>query len=322
MEKQLERNNTPKTLIFDRKMLEDKEYWTEKLSVEREPTSLRYDHLGPSVPTACGQGQALSLRDLSQKLIRLTQGKPLLVYTTLASALMICLHKYTMRSAIVIGSPTRRQVHERQHHAGWLPIIGNIEPQATFQQVLLGVRQEVLEAYARQQYPVDGLQENPFFNISLTLQGLHDELSTDDHDLAFHFAIVDEHVQGEIVYRLDRYRPDSIERLAGHFTQILRQALDNTQLGIVQLQMLTQQEMHLLEQWNATQQPFQDTSCIHDLFVAQAERVPASVAIVYEDIHITYEELNRRANQLARYLQQCGVRPEARVGIYMERSAE
>src|SRR5438034_11119464 len=127
MEKQLERNNTPKTLIFDRKMLEDKEYWTEKLSVEREPTSLRYDHLEgqyrlntpspgiaprtmesappntvgtglapvhPSVAPVGGQGQALSLRDLSQKLIKLTQGKPLLVYTTLASALMVCLHKY------------------------------------------------------------------------------------------------------------------------------------------------------------------------------------------------------------------------------------
>src|SRR5262245_12314052 len=62
--------------------------------------------------------------------------------------------------------------------------------------------------------------------------------------------------------------------------------------------------------------------CLHGLIEAQAERTPVSTAVVYEGLKLTYEELNRRANQLAHYLRTRGVRPEVTVGICVERSLE
>ena len=62
--------------------------------------------------------------------------------------------------------------------------------------------------------------------------------------------------------------------------------------------------------------------CIHQLFEAQVERTPITTAVVYEGVELTYEELNRRANQLAHYLRKRGVGPEVLVGIRMERSLE
>src|SRR4029453_4723100 len=62
--------------------------------------------------------------------------------------------------------------------------------------------------------------------------------------------------------------------------------------------------------------------CIHELFEEQVERMPDAVAVVYEDAWLSYGELNRRANQLAHYLIGLGVRPEASVGICVERSLE
>jgi non-ribosomal peptide synthetase component F len=62
--------------------------------------------------------------------------------------------------------------------------------------------------------------------------------------------------------------------------------------------------------------------CIHQLFEAQAERTPDAIAAVFEGEHLTYQELNVRANQLARYLQKLGVKPEVLVGIYVERSLD
>jgi len=52
------------------------------------------------------------------------------------------------------------------------------------------------------------------------------------------------------------------------------------------------------------------------------EQTPDAVAVVFENEHLTYQELNARANQLARYLQGFGVKPEVLVGICVERSLE
>jgi amino acid adenylation domain-containing protein len=62
--------------------------------------------------------------------------------------------------------------------------------------------------------------------------------------------------------------------------------------------------------------------CIHDIFDEQASRTPNAVAVQYAGEYLTYDELRWRANQLARYLRDCGVQPETRVGICLHRSLE
>jgi amino acid adenylation domain-containing protein len=62
--------------------------------------------------------------------------------------------------------------------------------------------------------------------------------------------------------------------------------------------------------------------CFHQLFEAQVERTPDAVAVIFENEHLTYQELNKKANQLAHYLRQLGVGPEVLVGLYMERSLD
>ncbi|GHO97479.1 hypothetical protein KSF_075270 [Reticulibacter mediterranei] len=73
---------------------------------------------------------------------------------------------------------------------------------------------------------------------------------------------------------------------------------------------------------NATEKDYRAKESLHALFEEQVERTPEAVAVVYEDAALSYGELNRQANQLARYLQQQGVGPEVRVGLFLERSLE
>lgn len=61
---------------------------------------------------------------------------------------------------------------------------------------------------------------------------------------------------------------------------------------------------------------------VHRLFERQAERTPHAVAVSFENLHVTYSELNGRANQLARYLQSRGVGPDVLVGLHIHRSVE
>lgn len=62
--------------------------------------------------------------------------------------------------------------------------------------------------------------------------------------------------------------------------------------------------------------------CIHELFEAQVRQTPDAVAVVFAQQQLTYQQLNCRANQVAHYLRQLGVKPEVRVGICVDRSIE
>src|SRR6266508_735408 len=78
----------------------------------------------------------------------------------------------------------------------------------------------------------------------------------------------------------------------------------------------------IIVEWNKTAADYPHRKCLHTLFEEQVGRFPESVAIECEGELVTYEALNERANQLARYLVKRGVGPEVLVGICMERSIE
>ena len=78
----------------------------------------------------------------------------------------------------------------------------------------------------------------------------------------------------------------------------------------------------VLEEWNTTEADYSRDKCIHELFEAQAAKTPDAVAVIFEDRHLTYAELNTKANQLAHYLVELGVKPDDRVAICVERSLE
>jgi non-ribosomal peptide synthetase component F len=77
----------------------------------------------------------------------------------------------------------------------------------------------------------------------------------------------------------------------------------------------------VLAEWNDTQTDFEHQS-LHELFEAQVESNPNSVALICEEQQLTYAQLNSRANQLAHYLRNRGVETESLVGLYLERSIE
>jgi amino acid adenylation domain-containing protein len=78
----------------------------------------------------------------------------------------------------------------------------------------------------------------------------------------------------------------------------------------------------LLIEWNDTDTPYSSDLCIHQLFEVQVEKTPGAIAVVYEHQQLSYQELNRRANQLAHYLIEKDVKPDTLVGICVERSLE
>ncbi|MEH1947796.1 MAG: non-ribosomal peptide synthetase [Nostoc sp.] len=88
------------------------------------------------------------------------------------------------------------------------------------------------------------------------------------------------------------------------------------------LTILKESEKNLLIEWNNTQTDYPQQASIHQLFEAQVEKTPDAVALIFNNQHLTYRDLNNRANQLAKHLQSLGVGTEILVGICIERSLE
>ncbi len=97
---------------------------------------------------------------------------------------------------------------------------------------------------------------------------------------------------------------------------------NNLERDNLTLPILKESENNLLIQWNYTQTDYPQQASIHQLFEAQVEKTPDAVALIFNNQHLTYRDLNNRANQLAKHLQSLGVGTETLVGICIERSLE
>ncbi len=97
---------------------------------------------------------------------------------------------------------------------------------------------------------------------------------------------------------------------------------NNLERDNLTLPILKESEKKLLNKWNNTQTDYPQQACIHQLFEAQVEKTPDAVALIFNNQHLTYRDLNSRANQLAQHLQTLGVGIETLVGICIERSLE
>jgi amino acid adenylation domain-containing protein len=127
-------------------------------------------------------------------------------------------------------------------------------------------------------------------------------------------------IQGQISYRKDLFEESGIRRLLGHWENLMTEIVADAGRPVAELQLLTRVERRqLLVEWNRTEDRSVVGQRVHELFLEQVRRTPDAVAVVYEGERMTYGELNRRTNQLARYLRRMGVEAERRVGLCLGR---
>lgn len=122
-------------------------------------------------------------------------------------------------------------------------------------------------------------------------------------------------------YDSTRLDAASVARMQAEFATLLEKAVAQPDASIASLLSTSDAPWRsLLDQWNATSTPIPDVACIHELVSLQAMRTPNATAVVAGNESLTYRELDRRSNQLARHLRRLGVAPDMPVGLAVERS--
>src|SRR5678815_251966 len=111
--------------------------------------------------------------------------------------------------------------------------------------------------------------------------------------------------------------------MVAHFLTLLEAIAADVNSPVSRLPLIREEERRqIVFEWNRTAEEYPIARCMHELIREQAARTPAAAAVVDEEKVLTYHELERRSDQLARHLQSLGVRPGAHVGISLEHSLE
>lgn len=232
----------------------------------------------------------------------------------------------------------------------------------TFGELLERVRDVTLAAYAHQDLPFEKLVEelqpvrslgqNPLFQVVFALQNTPMEqlvlpglvlspVALESQTARFDLEVYlwkcsdnfrnlwgqgwqhSDGLRGIVVYNTDLFDATAIAALFQHFQTLLAGIVAHPEAHLSQLPLLTPpQQQALLQQWQNHASPYPATVCIHQQFEQRAREQPDAIAIAFGTAQFTYQTLNQGSNQLARYLQQLGVKQGTPVGICLERGVE
>ncbi|RUR73747.1 hypothetical protein PCC6912_55240 [Chlorogloeopsis fritschii PCC 6912] len=327
-------------------------YWQQQLNGLSPLLSFPADYPRPPVLTYRGARHFLSLSEpLTKKLKELSRQEGVTLFMTLLAAFQTLLFHYSGQDDIAIGSLLANRHHPDLE--GMLGFFSNTIVLRTdfsdypgFRQLLQRVREVTLGAYAHQDLPFEelvralqpdralnqnalvqvvfNLQNTPTSNWEvpgLTLTHLPLDNKTVKFDLFLELTETPTGLAGYFEYSTDLFAASTIARITEHFQKLLEDIVTNPDEKVDRYCLLTTAEQQQLHTWNQTQADFPD-QCLHQLFEAQVAKTPNAIAIEFAGQHLTYQQLNQQANQLADYLQTLGVKPGVLVGICIERSLE
>jgi amino acid adenylation domain-containing protein/non-ribosomal peptide synthase protein (TIGR01720 family) len=327
-------------------------YWQRQLAGAPPVLELPTDRPRPAIASYRGASQSVVIpKPLSQKLQALSQRCGVTLFMTLLAAFQTLLYRYTGQQDICVGSPiANRNRSETEQLIGFfvntLVLRTQLEGNLSFQKLLARVREVTLGAYAHQDLPFEQLVEalqperslshQPLFQVmfalqnapmpelelpGLTLNSLEIDIATAKFDLTLSLSESEQGLVGSLEYNTDLFEADTITRMLLHFQILLEGIVADPQQRLLDLPMLTATErQQLLVEWNHTQVDYPKDVCIHQLFEAQVEQTPDTVAVVFGDEQLTYRQLNERANQVAHYLRSLSVKADTLVGICVDRS--
>jgi amino acid adenylation domain-containing protein len=329
-------------------------YWKKQLKDAPPRLELPTDHPRPPIQSYKGAHYSYTLTpELTEQLNSLSQQEGVSLYMLLLAVFNLLLSRYSRQNDLCIGSPIANRPHRQTEgligfFANTLVLRNQIKPEQTFQEFLQQTRQTCLEAYQHQDIPFEFLVEqlkpvrslsyNPIFQVIFAVENNDSEaldlpeLKIEWLDSSYPFAKFDLSLlalesDGQLnciwEYTTDLFETTTIQRMAEHWEILLQQIVTNPQQTIYNLSWLTKVDQKQLELWNQTNTNYPQDKTLVNLFEEQVKSYPNNIALVFEKQSLTYQELNQKANQLARYLREnYQIEPNILIGICIEPSLE
>ncbi|HYO16411.1 MAG TPA: amino acid adenylation domain-containing protein, partial [Thermoanaerobaculia bacterium] len=330
-------------------------YWKERLDGAPQALELPSDRPRPAVPSFRGGREPFALSpELSAELAALGRRRGSTVFMTLLAGFQVLLSRYSGQEDLVVGTAiANRNRQELEGLIGFfvnsLALRANLSGAPGAEELLDRVRESALGAYAHQDVPfervVDALQlerhlsRPPLFQVMFTLDAAAGEgglelpglslrqigvgTTTSKFDLTLALVEGRQGLAGTLIYSRDLFDPGTVQRLGEHLRNLLEGIAAQPNVPLERLPLLgVSERQQVLVEWNRSS--FDDTrsTCLHELIAQVAVRQPDEPAVLVETGCLTYGELERRAERVARRLSALSVGPEDRVGVCFERSPD
>lgn len=327
-------------------------YWKQQLEGV-SPLALPTDYPRPAVQSTRGAvASCLIEADLTQRLGAWSQQHEATLFMTLLAAFNVLLYRYTGQQDICIGTPVAgRQQQELESLIGFFVNTLALRNRLTGRDSFIGFLQQVkattLQAYAHQEVPFEKVVEavvkerdmsrSPLFQVMFVLQNTPDvpellmqeisfsqmpsERTTSQFDLTLFVIEQQQGLRLAVEYNTDLFCKETIGRMMTHYKNLLSTVVSSPGSRIDALQMLDSlEEQQLLVEFNNTALQCPQGKCFVDLFEEQVEKTPHAIACVFDEEHLTYQQLNELSNQLAHLLRGKHVKEGTIIPVCIERS--
>jgi amino acid adenylation domain-containing protein/FkbM family methyltransferase len=253
------------------------------------------------------------------------------LHALLLAAVAGVLYRYgasTAAERIALGAPTPAAA-ERETV---LPIVVTMQPQDTFAQLVEHSAGALAQSYAhadcgdeaiRAAVGVDDVtNRHPLFAVAVRVAGHHAEVGDLRHDVTATLRLDERGGALELEHNANVHDEATVTRLGGHVVGFLADALARPDAALHAVDYLPAAERAtLLDEWSAGPTTPADGRCVQELVEAAVAAHGDAEAVVFDDLTWTYDELNRRANQLAHYLVERGAGRGTRIGLCLPAGA-
>ncbi|MDR9465692.1 pyoverdine non-ribosomal peptide synthetase PvdD, partial [Pseudomonas aeruginosa] len=332
-------------------------YWTGLLGGEQPVLELPFDRPRPARQSHRGAQLGFELpRELVEAVRALAQREGASSFMLLLASFQALLYRYSGQADIRVGVPiANRNRVETERLIGFFVntqvLKADLDGRMGFDELLAQARQRALEAQAHQDLPFEQLVEalqpernashNPLFQVlfnhqseirsvtpevqleDLRLEGLAWDGQTAQFDLTLDIQEDENGIWASFDYAADLFDASTVERLAGHWRNLLRGIVANPRQRLGELPLLDAPERRqTLSEWNPAQREYAVQGTLQQRFEEQARQRPQAVALILDEQRLSYGELNARANRLAHCLIARGVGADVPVGLALERSLD
>lgn len=283
--------------------------------------------------------------------VRMVEKNGNTLYHSFSALIKTLIYRYTGEKDLTVGTVVSGRVHPDLDQVvgffvNFLPLRSVLIPESPFLQNIQLEKKALIQVLDHQLMPFDTLVEHyhhkpenpyPFFEYVVTVEEnapvedapkgfLNEWLAVEPEvaktPLRFHLETSQGHAELKIEYQTCRFTASFIQKMSGHLENLMTAILKNPQTPLYALDYLDGQDNQIIKQaFQHTTQEFNLPDNIAVAFEKQVLETPHRAAIVFENEVFTYDQLNKKANQLANALQKEGIGgPEQVIAIQTERT--
>ncbi len=338
----------------DESSRETENFWINQFAGSKHLLNLPTDNPRPAMRTYKSKRSDFTLESgLATEVKAMARKSGTSFVTTVMAAFEVFLQQITGHEEIILGLPAAGQAATGNyglvgHCVNLLALRSHPKGNMPFTEYLKQRKTEVLDAYDHQLYTFGSLLKKlniprdasrlplvpVLFNIDIGMdEGVafhnlkHRYLTTGREYENFEiFLNITDHKHALIFewsFNTQIFEAATIARLQDEFEHLLRQIVADPNQLIGKLPVMRAQEfLQQMKAWNDTVVPYPREKSLHQIISEVASQSPNAIALKFKDKEYTYRQLNETANQIASVLIEEGVKPDDKIAISTDRSAE